>query len=327
MRVIFAAIITVMNKLFSLVILTTFLLNHPKSHKRLDKLNADTIVYFMRNGDYMTYEKKEADFFRIVARIDSGRASINDFYLDGKRKSEGVSLTQGMNFKPLYNGKVTNYFVNGNKSQEISYENGKLKGESITYYPNGNLQSIVIYQDDIYYKEYRDSTGAILAINGNGKWIEDAEHLGYIGGSVKGQVVEGKREGVWLITSAKGEVTERKYKANQHQHEPLNVNDGIKRIYPSFKGGDAGLNKFLSKNIRYTDVGRDYKIEGTSILTFMIEKDGTLTDVKIVRRLGGGLDEEAARVLKLSPPWIPATENGNPVRVQFTIPVYFYLKS
>jgi protein TonB len=63
------------------------------------------------------------------------------------------------------------------------------------------------------------------------------------------------------------------------------------------------------------------------VLTFVVERDGSLTDIKVLRSLGSGTDEEAVRVLKASPKWKPGIQNGRPVRVQYSIPVNFTLAS
>lgn len=94
---------------------------------------------------------------------------------------------------------------------------------------------------------------------------------------------------------------------------------------PSFPGGEAAFAKYLGKNIRYPAVARENNVQGRVILTFVVERDGSLTDIKVVRGIGSGCDEEAMRVLKASPKWTPGIQNGRPVRVQYSIPVNFAL--
>jgi protein TonB len=66
-------------------------------------------------------------------------------------------------------------------------------------------------------------------------------------------------------------------------------------------------------------------LQGRVILTFVVERDGSLTDIKVVRGIGSGCDEEAVRALKASPKWKPGIQNGKPVRVQYSVPVAFSL--
>jgi len=96
-------------------------------------------------------------------------------------------------------------------------------------------------------------------------------------------------------------------------------------VEPVPKGGMQAFYDFLSKKINYPPAAKDAGTVGRVVLTFVVEKDGSLTDIKIVRDPGNGLGEEAVRVLKLAPKWTAGIQNGKPVRVQFTIPVNFSL--
>jgi len=96
-------------------------------------------------------------------------------------------------------------------------------------------------------------------------------------------------------------------------------------IQPEYPGGEAGLAKFLQKNIHYPAIAKENNITGKVYIQFVVERDGSLTDIKIVRDPGSGTGDEAVRVLKLSPHWKPGVQNGKPVRVQFTLPVNFSL--
>ncbi|TSD63884.1 TonB family protein [Inquilinus sp. KBS0705] len=94
---------------------------------------------------------------------------------------------------------------------------------------------------------------------------------------------------------------------------------------PTFPGGQIAFEKYIAKNIKYPTKARESKTEGRVIITFVVEKDGSLSDFKVVRGLGNGTDEEALRVLQQSPNWKPGVQNGRLVRVQYTIPINFSL--
>lgn len=98
-------------------------------------------------------------------------------------------------------------------------------------------------------------------------------------------------------------------------------------VLPSYPGGDAAFGKYLSKAIRYPAIARENNITGRVIVSFVVEKDGNLTDIKVLRGIGGGCDEEAVRVLKQAPAWKPGIQNGRSVRVNFTMPIFFQLSS
>jgi TonB family protein len=96
-------------------------------------------------------------------------------------------------------------------------------------------------------------------------------------------------------------------------------------VLPMFKGGHQKFTDFLVKNIKYPEEARAKNIQGRAIVNFVVEKDGSLSDVKILRGVSKELDEEALRVIKLSPNWEPGQQNGKTVRVSFIVPVVFNL--
>lgn len=94
---------------------------------------------------------------------------------------------------------------------------------------------------------------------------------------------------------------------------------------PSFPGGEAARIKYLAENIKYPQMARESGIQGRVFVTFVVEKDGSVTDVKVLRGIGGGCDEEAIRVIENMPKWNPGKQRGKPVRVQFNMPILFKL--
>lgn len=95
---------------------------------------------------------------------------------------------------------------------------------------------------------------------------------------------------------------------------------------PSFPGGDAARMKYLQENIKYPQMARESGIQGTVYVTFVVETDGSVTDIRILRGIGGGCDEEAIRVIKEMPKWNAGMQRGKPVRVQFNMPIKFTLQ-
>lgn len=95
---------------------------------------------------------------------------------------------------------------------------------------------------------------------------------------------------------------------------------------PEYPGGMQELMTFLQENIKYPQSAQERKVEGRVIVQFVVEKDGTPAEFKVVRSIDPALDEEALRVLKAMPKWKPGMQKGQPVRVKYTIPVSFKLK-
>ena len=94
---------------------------------------------------------------------------------------------------------------------------------------------------------------------------------------------------------------------------------------PGFPGGEAARIRYLNENIKYPQMARESGIQGRVFVTFVVERDGKVTDVRVLRGIGGGCDEEAVRVIKNMPRWHAGKQRGKPVRVQFNMPILFKL--
>jgi protein TonB len=103
-------------------------------------------------------------------------------------------------------------------------------------------------------------------------------------------------------------------------HDP-----GTLEVMPEPVGGAAAWAKFLQKNLRFPGVAQEQGVSGRVFLSFIIEKDGHLSNIVVEKGAGYGFDEEALRVLKLAKAWKPGIQNGQPVRVKYTIPINFQL--
>ncbi len=95
---------------------------------------------------------------------------------------------------------------------------------------------------------------------------------------------------------------------------------------PQFPGGEVGLRQFIAKNIRYPEEAEKSKIQGIVEVQFLIQKNGEISDVKIIRSVHPLLDEEALRIIKLLPSWEPGKQRGKPVKVLYMIPLSFRLQ-
>jgi TonB family protein len=94
---------------------------------------------------------------------------------------------------------------------------------------------------------------------------------------------------------------------------------------PEFPGGEKGLMEYVSNNVKYPEEAKNKNIAGRVFVSFVVEKDGSINEVKVLRGIGGGCDEEAVRVIKSMPKWKPGKQNGKPVRVNFQMPFVFKL--
>ena len=103
------------------------------------------------------------------------------------------------------------------------------------------------------------------------------------------------------------------------------IYDTVEKM-PSFPGGEIMMYDFLARNVRYPQRAREDGYSGTVYVKFVIEPDGTLTNIEVAKGVGGGCSEEAVRVVKMMPNWIPGEAFGKKVRVTYTLPINFRLQ-
>jgi protein TonB len=95
---------------------------------------------------------------------------------------------------------------------------------------------------------------------------------------------------------------------------------------PQYPGGEDALMDYVSKNVVYPSEAQEKGISGRVFVGFIVEKDGSVSNVKVLRGIGGGCDEEAVRVISGLPKWKPGKQDGKPVRVSYQMPINFKLQ-
>ena len=133
----------------------------------------------------------------------------------------------------------------------------------------------------------------------------------------------------WGSKGANGVVVVTTKKAAAAKAEESNGSDAQQEVFqvvekmPEFEGGVENMMKFLQQNIKYPEEAKKSGAQGRVIVQFVVEKDGSVTDAKVVKSVSPELDAEALRVVKSMPKWVPGEQRGEKVRVQFTLPVMF----
>jgi TonB family protein len=128
-----------------------------------------------------------------------------------------------------------------------------------------------------------------------------------------------------IVAQDAGKVSETKSeikKTDQPQEEAVFT---VVEKMPEYPGGEDARIKFMVENIKYPEQAKKNGIQGVVFVSYVVEKDGKISNVKTIRGIGGGCDEEAERVISLMPNWNPGIQKGQPVRVQFNLPVRFSL--
>ena len=126
-----------------------------------------------------------------------------------------------------------------------------------------------------------------------------------------------------------GEAVEIKYVPVEVEEEEEPVEEEIFEVVeemPSFPGGQAALMQYLGKNIKYPTIAQENGTQGRVVCQFVVNRDGSIVDVKVIRGVDPYLDKEAVRVISSMPKWKPGKQRGKPVRVKYTVPVMFRLQ-
>ncbi|HXH99703.1 MAG TPA: TonB family protein [Sphingobacteriaceae bacterium] len=298
-------------------------------------------IYFLKNNGKLVSIKDSADFIRIIQEPDSGTTyyKVMEYYPDEVQKFIGTVSV----FEPhlIYEGANIAFHKNGKRAEVITYQKGVPSGSAYYFYPDGKLKKTLEYGNEgmkrmmgyqnVKYKvtNYFDTAGVQLVKDGNGYTIETVNNDKI---TEEGGYVSGVRNGLWKTTNSGNSLYYEDIYNNGEFVSGKNFSpDGKVIVYtqkdvlPKFKGGINQFSQFLSYHIKYPSDAKQDGITGRVLLSFVVEKDGTLTNIKVLNSIYPSLDEEALRVLHRSPKWEPGMQNGVPVKVQYTIPIVFKL--
>lgn len=268
--------------------------------------NKKDTIYF--NKDWTKTTRDSAMYFRVLVKETSGYRVI-DHYMNGNIQMTGflTSLQPEIN-----DGDFKYYSEDGHLTDDINYKNGKRDGVSLSYNQNGHLIQEGYYknnQEDSLWKHY-DSEGHL--------WLTENYKNGKLNGPFISYYSDGKikrkdlyNDGLMLKGTCYAESGEEiKYYPFQQK--------------PEFKGD---IYKYLAKKIKYPKKEQKANITGTVYIRFIVEKDGSVSNVTVFRGIpnGQGLEQEALRVISSMPKWKPGMQDGYTVRVTYMLPIKFSL--
>ncbi|MBS1519608.1 MAG: TonB family protein [Bacteroidetes bacterium] len=297
----------------------------------------DTSVFYIKmvgNEETLVDSKDKADFYRVVlppdTTVDKTLAVINEFYRSGRKKMIGNATI--IDRQLLLSGSCMEFYENGKRKSIKNYVDGVQTGDYSQYYPSGKLYITGECSPDgsKKIKDARDTTGKIIASDGIGNMIIYSNDFKRI--VEEGPIVNSVEEGEWHGMSADSARSIINYKHGLFQNGKSFDQKGLaypdKQPFPvpAYPGGKDALWTFLQNTIRYPSVAKEAHVQGQVYVSFNVERDGSLTNVHVVRGAGSGLDEEAIRVIKLSSKWNPGMLGGIPVRTQYTLPISFSLQ-
>jgi len=133
---------------------------------------------------------------------------------------------------------------------------------------------------------------------------------------------------VIVIAPARANAQNKKVKKAQ-THKDTTTDDKVYDVceqMPIYEGGDAALLKYLGENLKLPEEYKERGMQGRMVVGFIVEKDGSLTNVKVLRAVDIALDAEVLRVVKGMPKWIPGRHNGQRVRVRYLLPIHICLQ-
>lgn len=286
----------------------------------------DTIVFYVKNDGKVVNSKEAADYVLLILPETPGEKEklypVLSFYPDGKRKMIATSSVRSINFR--FEGTQMMFFPNGKRSSVTTYKKGVPVNEEVSYYPNGKVYNRKKFQGyQTLLIECRDSTGILLAENGNGKWIEFDESFTNI--VAQGPVKNGLMEGLWYRN--RGRVV---YTRGVPDRYTMNFTPVSRKLLPEemvFVQKDSStlyisrldsLQKLIYKNINFEDVKQD--IGKQLYIGFFIEKDGSFSDFNTFLSSSEGLNEKLKAIINLTAPWRAPLKN---IRSPVMLPLFF----
>ncbi|MGF7076295.1 hypothetical protein [Mucilaginibacter sp. R-33] len=309
----------------------------------------DTIVYYFKHNlnrdgkDILVTTIDSADYVRAILPADSGDVmpNVKEYYTNGNVKFIGKSYFDGpFYFKKatmLLTGDCVSFYPNGKRKGILHYSNGYKDGDEYLYYPTGKLFSrtknvhgkIVFYVKSLYLDCY-DPSGKLICENGRGHWtVYDDEFKNMI---LEGEVINGLPEGIWHGKT--GEADSIKY-TYQYEKGKFIRGTGIDRngvAYPFTEENTLGMYKnslmvfidLINRKIKGFRGSNGEKISLKNVsVSFIIEKDGSLSHPEVLGDLDSAIKEKIAAILLRESGWMPHKYYGIPLKTKIIIPLNY----
>lgn len=318
--------------------------------------NEYTYVNGVKNGPskwfYETGELScEANYLN-----DKREGKVSWYYMNGKVKQE-ATLVNG-----LFHGKCTWYYDNGAMETQVNYSDDLKDGKQEWFFKSGSLSSEVNYVKDKkegIQKWYEEKTSKLISegvyVNGE---LNGIYKTYYTGGGLQSEVncISGKSEGLYKMYYESGKIKQEinykndkwdgafltywengqikrsdKYengtfiKGNTFDEQGKEVDYYKYEIMAEYFGGVAELGKYIQNEVKYPVKARNNGIYGRVIVKFVVNTDGSISEVEVVKSVSKELDEEAIRVVSKMPNWKPGMRDGEKVRVFYNLPIKFKL--
>ena len=279
---------------------------------------------FRKTKTRLLFKGEKFNLERISKSIEKGELLMDGIQTDYK---DNNSIGSELLYKEEKLQRSTFFYPNGNKQISFFGDEDTLNGQFKMWFPDGQLSFSGNYKNNIKDGEFLqfDQSGTVLkkGIYQEGKLIS--------GVAVNQDVpVKSWPSLSFILTDQSLEL---KYEpaVSQLSERSDSVltsisSDNLSEGAPEFPGGQLALRKFIAYNVRYPVLAQEKGITGKIFVGFIVEADGSITHVAVKKGVHPVLDEEAVRVVKLMPRWIPGTKDGKTVRVEYTVPVNFVIQ-
>ena len=254
-------------------------------------LNAETVT------DYVYAEKPQTQQKKVVKKgKKTAQVKVNAKTIEVKEEKAEAAEKQVSKEAPKL------IFGEANGPEPLLVLNGKVATkEQVMALDQSEIDNVTVMKNEDVLKEYAkafnaDTSNGILFIN------------------TKEYVKNGKKEVVGVFVEAKEPADE----------SAEGAFDVVEQM-PQFPGGSIELMKFLNENVKYPEAAEETGTQGRVVAQFVVEADGSISNVKVLKKVSDEIDAEAVRVIKAMPKWKPGMQKGQPVRVKYTIPVTFRL--
>lgn len=287
---------------------------------------ASKIIYL--DSTWIESTEDNYKYIRVVEEYYSNKDlyAFKDYYKSKVLKTIGFTTDKDI---LKLKGQLVNYYENGNRKSTVNYLENKKTGKEFNWYENGTLKAELEY---IPTKNEGD-----LNFKVNNYWTEEKEHK-VISGSgdlyykdeyteESGKVKNGLPDGIWKGKNLKGKYSFTENYENGKFVSGISVDSlNIEHSYnvikksPEPKNGMKSFYSYVSKSL-YIPAEARSNVSGKIYLTFVIDEDGNLTEPKVIKGVGYGIDEKAIRVIKNAKKWNPGTKRGIPTSARYSLPI------
>lgn len=276
-------------------------------------LKAQDTLYTYFDSDWEEVSAENAVYSRKAFQNEEKKWAVIDRFKDGQVQMTGVYKSKKLKKK---NGLFTYFYPNGQKKTQKNFLKDKMVGASTSWYESGNIEQKGSY----------DRKG-----NKTGDW-----KFWYENGNIdsEGGYQKDERVNSWKWYFENGQLSADESYTDGELVDFQFWNEDGSRVegevealqMPEYVGGMDRLGMYLQENVNYPEMARLSNVQGKVHVNFIVDKNGAVTESKIIKSRHPLLDQEALRVVKEMPNWIPGKQHNRPIRVAYNLPVVFSLR-